>query len=133
MLNRVVLMGRLVADPELKTTNTGISVTSFRIAVDRPKRKGEDKPETDFFNCTAWNHNAEFINDMFSKGEMITVVGNLRSSTFEKNGEKRSSVEIKVNEVHFPGTRRKTEGENNSESADNNGGFYDSTDSGVLF
>jgi single-strand DNA-binding protein len=70
---------------------------------------------------------------MFSKGEMITVVGNLRSSTFEKNGEKRSSVEIKVNEVHFPGTRRKPEGENNSESADNNGGFYDSTDSGVLF
>ena len=63
----------------------------------------------------------------------IAISCNLRSSTFEKNGEKRSSVEIKVNEVHFPGTRRKPEGENNSESADNNGGFYDSTDSGVLF
>lgn len=132
MTNIVIETGRLTADPELRYTGE-TPLCKFRIAVDRPKKKGAEKPETDFFNCTAWNHNAEFINDMFSKGEMITVVGNLRSYTFEKNGEKRSSVEIKVNEVHFPGTRRKTVDENNSESADNNGGFYDSTDSGVLF
>lgn len=132
MTNIVIETGRLTADPELRYTGE-TPLCKFRIAVDRPKKKGADKPETDFFNCTAWNHNAEFINDMFSKGEMITVVGNLRSSTFEKNGEKRSSVEIKVNEVHFPGTRRKPDSENNIESADNNGGFYDSTDSVVLF
>ena len=114
------------ADPKLKVTGDS-KLCKFRIAVDRPKKKGADKPETDFFNCTAWNHNAEFINDMFSKGETITVVGNLRSSTYEKNGEKRTSVEIKVNEVHFPAYRRKTDSE------DGNSDNIDSTDSGVLF
>lgn len=132
MTNIVIETGRLTADPDLRYTGE-TPICKFRIAVDRPKKKGAETAETDFFNCTAWNHNAEFINNMFSKGDMITIVGNLRSSSFEKNGEKRTAVEIKVNEVHFPGTRRKTEGENNSESADNNGGFYDSTDSGVLF
>ena len=120
MTNIVIETGRLTADPELRYTGE-TPLCKFRIAVDRPKRKGEDKPETDFFNCTAWNHNAEFISDMFSKGEMITVVGNLRSSIFEKNGEKRSAVEIKVNEVHFPGYRRKQE---NNSTADG-GSTYD--------
>ena len=92
MTNIVIETGRLTADPELRYTGE-TPLCKFRIAVDRPKKKGADKPETDFFN----------------------------------------SVEIKVNEIHFPGTRRKTDDENNSENTDNNGGFYDSTDSGVLF
>ena len=133
MTNIVIETGRLTADPELRYTGE-TPLCKFRIAVDRPKKKGAEKPETDFFNCTAWNHNAEFINDMFSKGEMITVVGNLRSSTFEKNGEKRSSVEIKVNEVHFPGYRRKRNGEDGNNSiTEDNGESYAVSDSGVLF
>ena len=133
MTNIVIETGRLTADPELRYTGE-TPLCKFRIAVDRPKKKGAEKPETDFFNCTAWNHNAEFINDMFSKGEMITVVGNLRSSTFEKNGEKRSSVEIKVYEVHFPGYRRKRNGEDGNNSiTEDNGESYAVSDSGVLF
>ena len=133
MNNIVIETGRLTADPELRYTGE-TPLCKFRIAVDRPKKKGAEKPETDFFNCTAWNHNAEFINDMFSKGEMITVVGNLRSSTFVQNGEKRSSVEIKVNEVHFPGYRRKRNGEDGNNSiTEDNGESYAVSDSGVLF
>ena len=133
MTNIVIETGRLTADPELRYTGE-TPLCKFRIAVDRPKKKGADKPETDFFNCTAWNHNAEFINDMFSKGEMITVVGNLRSFTFEKNGEKRSSVEIKVNKIHFPGYHRKQNGDDGNNSITNdNGESYDVNDSGVLF
>lgn len=79
MTNIVIVTGRLTADLELRCTGE-TPLCKFRIAVDRPKKKGADKSETDFFNCTAWNHNAEFINDMFSKGEIITIVGNLRSS-----------------------------------------------------
>jgi single-strand DNA-binding protein len=131
MTNIVIVTSRLTADPELKITGEN-KLCKLRIAVERPKKKGAEKSETDFFNCTAWNHNAEFISDMFSKGEMITVVGNLRSSTFEKNGEKRTSVEIKVNEVHFPGYRRKFEDNGNSNTAENDG-YYDINDSGVLF
>lgn len=130
MINIVIETGRLTADPELKVTGE-TKLCKFRIAVDRPKKKGADKPETDFFNCTAWNHNAEFINDMFSKGEMITVVGNLRSSSYEKNGEKRTSVEIKVNEVHFPGYRRKSDSEDGN--TEDNNGYNPTGDSGVLF
>ena len=133
MTNIVIITGRLTADPELRYTGE-TPLCKFRIAVDRPKKKGAEKPETDFVGCTAWNHNAEFINDMFSKGEIITVVGSLRSSTFEKNGEKRSSVEIKVNEVHFPGYRRKQNGEDvNNGITEDNGESYAVSDSGVMF
>ena len=141
MTNITILTGRLTADPELRVTGE-TKLCKFRIAVDRPKKKGAETAETDFFNCTAWNHNAEFVNDMFSKGEMITIVGNLRSSSYEKNGEKRTSVEVKVNEIHFPAYRRKsenTDGQNANPYADNtpdnpyNGGYYNSEDSGVLF
>ena len=79
MLNRITMTGRLVADPELRRTQSGVSVTSFRIANDRDYGKGEEK-ETDFFDVVAWRSTAEFICKYFTKGRMISVDGRLQTS-----------------------------------------------------
>ena len=118
MTNITILTGRLTADPDLRATGETM-ICKFRIAVDRPKKKGAETAETDFFTCTAWNHNAEFVSNVFSKGDTITIVGNLRSSSYEKNGEKRSSVEVKVNEIHLPENRRKAEDRHNDTTDSN--------------
>ena len=79
MINTVVLMGRLTADPELRETSNGVSYCRFSIAVDRAHKSGEDKV-TDFLNCVAWRQTAEFISRYFTKGQMIAVVGSLRGN-----------------------------------------------------
>ena len=81
MLNRITMTGRLVADPELRRTQSGVSVTSFRIANDRDYGKGEEK-ETDFFDVVAWRSTAEFICKYFTKGRMISVDGRLQTRGF---------------------------------------------------
>ena len=86
MFNLVVLTGRLTADPELKTTNTGISVTSFSIAVNRRYRAGEET-QTDFINIVAWRQTAEFITKYFKKGNMIGIEGSIQTRKYtDKNG-----------------------------------------------
>ena len=102
MINRVILMGRLVADPELKTTNTGVSVTSFSIAVDRKYQpKGEEK-KADFIDCVAWRNTAEFVSKYFNKGRAIVVVGSLQNRSWtDQNGQKRYITEVVVDEVSF--------------------------------
>ena len=90
MLNRVILMGRLVSDPELKTTGTGISVTSFRIAVDRSYVKSGEERKADFFDIVCWRSTAEFVCRYFGKGSLIAVEGQLQSRTYDaKDGTKR--------------------------------------------
>lgn len=107
MLNRVVLMGRLVADPELKTTNTGISVTSFRIAVDRSYVKAGAERETDFFDIVAWRSSAEFVCRNFSKGSLIAIDGQLQSRQYQtKDGQNRTAIEVVADNVSFTGERR---------------------------
>jgi single-strand DNA-binding protein len=104
MLNKVVLMGRLVAAPELKTTPSGTSVTSFRLAVDR--NHGKEK-QTDFFDCTAWRYTAEFVCKNFTKGDLIAVDGALQTREFmNKEGQKRTVTEVMVENVFFTGERR---------------------------
>ena len=89
MLNRVTLMGRLVADPELRSTASNLSVCSFRIAVDRDYKKGDQK-ETDFIDIVAWRSTAEFVANYFNKGRMIAVDGRLQIRPWEdKDGNKR--------------------------------------------
>lgn len=107
MLNRIVLMGRLTAVPELKTTNTGKSVTSFRIAVDRNYVKtGEDR-KADFFNIVCWNNTAEFVCRYFTKGSLIALEGKLQSRTYQTNdGSNRYVTEIVADTVSFTGERR---------------------------
>ena len=107
MLNRVVLMGRLVADPELKTTNTGISVTSFRIAVDRSYVKAGEQRQADFFDIVAWRSSAEFVCRNFSKGSLIAIDGQLQSRQYQtKDGSNRSIVEVVADNISFTGERK---------------------------
>ena len=101
MFNLVVLTGRLTADPELKTTQSGISVTSFSIAVDRRYRSGEEK-QTDFINIVAWRQQAEFVSRYFHKGSSICVVGTIQVRSWTDNqNQKRYSTEVIADEISF--------------------------------
>ena len=104
MLNRVILMGRIAQDLELKQTQSGVSVLSFSVAVDRGyARQGEEK-QTDFIDCVAWRQRAEFINSYFSKGRMIAIEGNLQKRTYEdRNGVKHYVTEVIVDNASFTG------------------------------
>lgn len=103
MLNSIVIMGRLTANPELKTTNSGLSVTSFTVAVDRAFQSNGEK-QTDFINCVAWRNNAEFITKYFTKGQMIAVQGSVQSRNYEdKNGNKRTAFDVVVERSSFCG------------------------------
>lgn len=101
MFNLVILTGRLTADPELKTTPSGVSVTSFSIAVNRRHRTGEET-QTDFINIVAWRQTAEFITKYFKKGEMIGVEGAIQTRKYtDKEGNNRTAFEVVANNVQF--------------------------------
>ncbi len=101
MFNLVVLTGRLTADPELKTTPNGISVTRFSIAVSRRYRSGEES-QADFINILAWRQTAEFITKYFKKGSMIGIEGSIQTGKYtDKNGNNRTTFEVVANNVQF--------------------------------
>lgn len=106
MLNCVTLMGRLVADPELRTTTTGKSVATFRIAVDRSfVRQGEQR-QADFITIVAWESTANFVCRYFQKGSMIAVQGRIQTRNYEdSNGAKRTAFEVLASEVSFCGSK----------------------------
>lgn len=111
MLNRVILMGRLTSDPELKTTNMGISVTSFSIAVDRSYVKSGEERKADFFNIVCWRSTAEFVCRFFNKGAMIAIDGQLQTRSYQaKDGTNRTVVEVVADNVSFTGERRESTG-----------------------
>lgn len=104
MLNSAIIIGRLTADPELRTTQSGLSVTSFTVAVDRAF-SGEEK-KTDFLNCVAWRSTADFVTRYFKKGQMIAVQGSIQTRNYEdKNGNKRTAVEILADKISFCGSK----------------------------
>ena len=103
MLNKAILMGRLVKDPELRSTTNGTPVASFTLAVNR---RGKDDG-TDFLDIVAWNKTAEFVSKYFTKGQQVAVAGRIQSRTWEdSNGNKRKSVEIVAEEVHFAESKK---------------------------
>ena len=108
MLNHITIMGRLVRDPELRRTGSGVAVASFRVAVDRdfaPKDGGERK--ADFIDCVAWRQTGEFISKYFTKGRMIVVDGRLEMRDWtDKDGNKRTSAEIVVANAYFGDSKR---------------------------
>ncbi len=107
--NRVILVGNIVADPELKTTPNGISVTRFRIAVNRRFTRAGEQPQTDFFDIVAWRQTAEFVSRFFAKGRPILVSGTLQNRNWtDNNNVKHYNVEIVADEVSF--VDRKGEG-----------------------
>jgi single-strand DNA-binding protein len=102
MLNKIVLMGRLTTDPELKHTESGVAVTSFTLAVERPRAK---EKTTDFINIVCWRRTAEFVFQRFSKGLLIAVDGHLQSRTFESKGTTKTVVEVYADNVFFTGDK----------------------------
>ena len=106
MLNVVALMGRLVADPELKTTQSGNSVCTFRVAVDRSYVPQGEERQADFITVTAWRKTAEFICKYFQKGSLISVQGRLETRQYQdKNGSNRTATEVLAAEVGFCGPK----------------------------
>lgn len=106
MINCAVIMGRLVADPELRTTTGGISVTSFCVAVDRNYVKPGEERQADFINVVAWRQTADFVTRYFRKGSMIAVQGSIQTRSYEdRTGAKRTAVEIVADNVSFCGSK----------------------------
>lgn len=105
-MNKVIMMGRIASDLELKTTPNGVTVCTFRFAVDRNyQKKGEEKA-TDFFNVTAWRGAAEFIVKWFAKGKMLLIEGEMQTRPYtDKNGNPATWYEIVVDQAHFTGEK----------------------------
>ena len=102
-LNTISISGRLTKDVELRVTNTGKPVATFTLAVDRD---GKDAG-TDFINCVAWSHTAEFVSKWFTKGSPAIVIGRLQTRSYEdKNGNKRTATEVVANSVYFAGDKK---------------------------
>ena len=135
MLNHIVIMGRLTRDPELRTTQAGVSVASFTVAVDRDfgGRDGGER-QTDFIDCVAWRQTGEFVSKYFHKGSMIVVSGRLQSRKWQdREGNNRTNWEIQADNVYF-GESRSSSGSysrddngysNSSYSNSGNSGSYD--------
>ena len=129
MLNKIILMGRLTRDPELRRTGSGVAVTSFTLAVDRDFGKNENgEKETDFIDCVAWRQTGEFVSKYFTKGRMAVVSGRLQIRPWtDKDGNKRRTAEVVVDNVYF-GDSSKREGDSGSfgSAPANNYGSYPS-------
>lgn len=121
MLNNVVLMGRLVADPELRHTPNDIAVTSFTLAVNRSYVKSGSERQTDFIDIVAWRSTAEFVSKYFHKGQLVAVQGSIQTRTYQdKEGNKRKAFEIVADNVYFAESKRDSANYNNDTYADIN-------------
>lgn len=118
MLNCAVIMGRLVADPELKKTPSGVSVTKFTVAVDRGYVKEGEERKADFINVVVWRQAAEFVCRYFTKGSMIAIQGAIETGSYEKDGVKHYTFEIKADNVSFCEGKKSDGQSNNSPQAE---------------
>lgn len=106
MLNVVAIMGRLVADPQMRQTTTGKNVASLRVAVDRGRRDPNGQSQADFFDVVAWDRSADFVCKYFQKGSLIVIDGRLQSRQYQdKNGNNRTAIEIVANNINFAGPK----------------------------
>ena len=107
MLNKIIIMGRLTRDPELRRTGSGTAVTSFSLAVDRDFKSQSGEKETDFIDVVAWRSTAEFVSKYFTKGRMAVVEGRLQIRDWtDKEGGKRRSAEVVADNVYFGDSKR---------------------------
>ena len=125
MLNHIVIMGRLVADPELRTTPGGVAVATVRLAVDRDfKNKQTGEKETDFINVVAWRQTAEFVSRYFTKGRMAVVEGRLQMRDWtDRDGNKRRSAEVVADNVYFGDSKKDGEGGGYQQGGYQQGGY----------
>ena len=118
MLNRIIIMGRLTRDPELRRTQSGLAVTSFSLAVDRDFKNQSGEKETDFIDVVAWRQTAEFVCNYFSKGRMAVVEGRLQIRDWtDRDGGKRRSAEVVADNVYFGDSKRDGGGDYSSAPA----------------
>lgn len=111
MLNKVILMGRITHDLEMRSTPSGTSVLQFSLAVERNFVKQGEERQTDFINCVAWKQTAEMIAKWFGKGRLIAIEGRLQSRSYEdKQGNKRTAIEVIVDQASFTGEPKKDGG-----------------------
>ncbi len=125
-MNKVILMGRLTRDVEMRQTPNGVSVARFTIAVDRRFRSRDGQQQTDFITCVAWRQTAEFIGRFFGKGRMIAVVGSIQSRSWDgQDGAKHYATEVVVDEAYFTGSKAESGGSQGGYSGGfgNNGGY----------
>ena len=107
MLNKIILMGRLTRDPELRRTQSGTAVTSFSLAVDRDFKSQSGEKETDFIDIVAWRNTAEFVSKYFTKGRMAVVEGRLQIRSYtDKDGNNRRAAEVVADNVYFGDSKR---------------------------
>lgn len=107
MLNKIIIMGRMTRDPELRRTGSGTAVTSFSLAVDRDFKSQSGEKETDFIEVVAWKNTAEFVSKYFSKGRIAIVEGRLQIRDWtDKDGGKRRSAEVVADNVYFGDSKR---------------------------
>lgn len=125
MLNHIVVMGRLTRDPELRYTQSQLPVASFTVAVDRDRAPQGAERETDFIDCVAWRHTAEFVSKYFAKGSMAVVSGRLQLRDWtDRDGGKRRSAEIVADNVYFGEAKRRDDsGAVNAHQSQPNGGY----------
>ena len=117
MLNKIIIMGRLTRDPELRRTGSGTAVTSFSLACDRDFKSQSGDKETDFIEVVAWKNTAEFVSKYFSKGRMAVVEGRLQIRDWtDKDGGKRRSAEVVADNVYFADSKRSESNENQKEN-----------------
>lgn len=118
MLNVIAVMGRLVADPELRKTTTGVSTTTFTIACDRNFVKAGAERQTDFFDIVAWRSTAEFACKYFRKGQLVAANGSLQTRSYEdKNGVKRKVYEIVADNLHFADSKNSGAGQSGGQAS----------------
>ena len=119
MLNRIILMGRLTRDPELRRTGSGTAVTSFSLAVDRDFKSQSGEKETDFIDIVAWRNTAECVSKYFTKGRMAVVEGRLQLRDWkDKDGNSRRSAEVVAEHVYFGDSKQRSESDTLSASGD---------------
>ena len=117
MLNKIIIMGRLTIDPELRRTGSGTAVTSFSLACDRDFKSQSGDKETDFIEVVAWKNTAEFVSKYFSKGRMAVVDGRLQIRDWtDKAGNKRTTAEVVAENVYFADSKRSESNDNQKEN-----------------
>lgn len=127
-MNRVILLGRLTADPSTRMTQSNIAMTRFKLAVNRQGKKEDGQPTADFFQITAWRSTAEFVQKYFTKGQQVLIEGYLRNNQYtDKDGNKRYSDDIHADKVYFADSKRDSGGQGyqpQTQPAEQSG-FYD--------
>ena len=118
-MNKVILMGRLTKDVEMRQTPNGIAVARFAIAVNRRFKNANGEYDVDFINCIAWRQTGEFIARYFQKGSMIAVVGSIQSRSWDSNdGKKQYAMEVVVDEAYFTGSKSENSTGSNTDLSD---------------